>query len=68
MKGRPFKRELAEIGESIWYCKSKSKGRTKLVSRWGTGVYLGVRDESCEYIIGTDDGITKCRTIRRKGT
>ena len=27
-----------------------------------------MRDESCEYIIGTDDGVVKCRTIKRKGS
>jgi hypothetical protein len=37
-------------------------------SRWSSGLWLGIRDESGEAIIGTDEGVMKCRTIKRKGT
>ena len=36
--------------------------------RWESGIWLGVRDESGEVIIGTDHGVCNCRTVRRKGT
>ena len=46
----------------------KSKGHSKLRTRWGSGLWLGVRDESGETLIGTDDGVIRCRTVRRKGS
>ena len=48
--------------------KPKSKGIAKAQPRWENGVFLGVRDESGEYIIGTKEGAIKVRTIRRKGS
>ena len=34
--------------------------------RWDTGIWLGIRDESGEVIIGTDKGVLKARALRRK--
>ncbi len=31
-RGKKFKRELSELGESIWYTKSGSAGKTNLTS------------------------------------
>ena len=44
------------------------KCKNKMKSRWASGIWLGIRDESGEVIIGTDEGVIKCRTVRRKGT
>jgi len=52
----------------VWYLKPKSKGKDKLKSRWESGVFLGIRDESSDVFIGTDAGNVKVRTIRRKGS
>ena len=66
LKGRTFKSPVVEFGECVWYLKPKSAGRDKLTSRWGTGVWLGVREESGEPLIGTAAGVIKVRSIRRK--
>ena len=65
LKGRNFRREVCEFGECIWYLKPTSRG-LKLQSRWGGGIWLGVRDESNEAYVGTPEGVLKVRTIRRK--
>jgi len=36
--------------------------------RWAEGVWLGVRDKSGDMYIGTDIGVIKVRSVRRKGT
>ena len=36
--------------------------------RWSDGVFLGVRDESGEVIIGTKEGVIKVRSIKRKAS
>ena len=40
----------------------------KLASRWATAIWLGVREESGEIIVGTNEGVIKVRTVRRKGS
>ena len=54
LKGRSFDKEVAEFGESVWFLFLKSKGKNKTKSRWSSGIWIGVRDESGEVIIGTD--------------
>ena len=66
LKGKVFKTPVVEFGECVWYLKPKSVGKDKLNSRWSTGVWLGIREESGEVYIGTPDGVIKVRTIRRK--
>ena len=66
-RGKKFKRELPEFGESIFFLKPGSSGKEKLDERWGDGVYLGVIEESSEIYIGTIDGILKVRTFARRG-
>ena len=65
-KGRDFHRYVAEFGECVWYLKSGSAGTNKFDPRWYEGVWLGIRDETGEAIIGTPDGVVKCRDFRRK--
>ena len=57
-----------EFGECIWYLKPKSRGKMKAENKWRGGVWLGIREESGEYIIGTEKGTIKVRTVRRKGS
>ena len=66
-KGKKFTQEIVEFGERVMYLKPGSKGRDKLESRWGSGIWLGSRDESQESIIGTREGCIKVRDIRRYG-
>ena len=52
LRGRNFKKEMVDFGETVWYLIPKSKGKNKLRSRWASGVWLGIREESGEAIIG----------------
>ena len=37
-------------------------------TRWESGIWLGLRDESNEALIGTPDGVIKARDVRRYGS
>ena len=50
----------------MWYSRPNSKGKDKLDARWESGIWLGVRDESGESVIGNSEGIIQVRTVRRK--
>ena len=67
LKGQEFKNEMLKIGECVCFLKPKSKGKNKTESRCPNGIWLGVREESGEYIVGTSEGVFKVRTVRRKG-
>jgi hypothetical protein len=67
-RGRPFNKEVVDFGASVWYLKPRTKGKMKLRSRWASGIWLGIREESGEVIIGTSEGVIKVRTVRRKGS
>ena len=64
-KGKPFRREVTEFGECVMYLKAGTSGRDKLQPRWERGVWLGIRDESGEIIIGTPEGVVKARDFKR---
>ena len=65
-KGRPFNRPVAEFGECAWYVPALTVGRDKFDVRWRECVWLGIRMESGESIIGTSGGVVKARDFRRK--
>ena len=65
VRGKVFRTAVVEFAEGVRYLKPMSKGRDKADSRWGEGVWLGIRDESGEHLIGTSEGVIKVRTIRR---
>ncbi len=65
-KGREFQRPVAEFGECVLYLPALSAGRDKFDVRWREGVWLGIRMESEESIIGTSEGVVKARDFRRK--
>ena len=65
IKGRNFNKEIVKIGECVWYMKPKSKHKKKGDYGWGDGIWLGVRDESGEYLIGTNKG--ECEYAIRRG-
>ena len=68
LRGRAFNRPVTEFGECVWYYKPNKKQRGKIEPRWADGVFLGIREESGEVIIGTSEGVFKCRAFRRKGS
>ena len=43
-KGKKFSTPIAEFGETVMYLYPKSKGVDKFDSRWGEGIWLGVRE------------------------
>ena len=67
VKGKEFRKKLADFGECVWYLRLKTKGKNKGAQgskyRWAEGVWCGLRQESNEHIIGTPDGVVKARTI-----
>ena len=67
LRGKKFNRAMVEFGECIWYLKPGTKGKYKKDTRWANGVFLGVREESGEYVIGTPEGVIKCGSCKRKG-
>ena len=60
-KGKEFRREVAEFGESVMYLKAGTQGKDKFNPRWEKGLWLGARDETAEIIIGTDECVVKAR-------
>ena len=64
-KGKDFRREIAEFGEVVMYLKPGTRGQDKFSCRWERGVWLGIRDESGEIIVGTPDGVVKARDFKR---
>ena len=67
-KGILFRTDLVKLGECIWYMRPRSRGKAKAQVRWESGVFLGIRAESGEYITGAKGGVIKVRTVRRKGS
>ena len=65
MKRNDFKQPLGGIGERVMHYKPGIKGRDKLDNRWNSGMWLGMRDESHEVIIGTPLGCIKVRDVKR---
>ena len=57
LRGKEFKKEILKIGECVWFLRPKSKGKMKADYRWLNGIWLGVREESGEYVVGTPDGV-----------
>lgn len=63
-KGRPFNKVLAAFDESVFYLKPESLGGRKWAPRWEIGVGLGLVGTTGEYVIGTNEGIIKVRTLK----
>ena len=47
------------------YLKLESVGKEKSESRWNEGIFIGVKEETGELMIGTAEGVERARTIRR---
>ena len=68
LRGRKFRRDIAVFGEGVLYIRSESVGQDKYNSGWGEGAFIGVREESGEPIVGTEQGVIKARAFRRRGS
>ena len=65
-KGKRFLRTLPEFGECIWHLKPQSVGKEKLESRWESGVFAGLREESGEIDVISDQRVIEVRGCLRK--
>ncbi|CAE7420072.1 RE2, partial [Symbiodinium sp. CCMP2592] len=63
IKGRKWQVALPCFGEAVDFRRNT---RSKLDSRWQSGVYLGLRLQSTEKIVGTNQGIFVVQSIKRK--
>ena len=55
------------FGETVGFiCETDKGNQHKADSRVGVGVFLGYVWRTTEYLIGTKDGIVRCRTIKRR--
>ena len=68
LRGRIFRKEVVEFAECVWYLTPQIRGSTGVGSRWSEGIWLGIREESGEARIGTEDGVIKVRSVRRKAS
>ena len=55
--------DLPPFGEKVDYMR---RTRHKLEARWAEGVFLGVKEETTEKIVGDATGIYVVQSIRRK--
>ena len=63
LKGRTWQVALPSFGE---VADHRRRAKSKLDARWQKGIYLGLRINSSEKIIGTPSGILVVQSIRTK--
>ena len=50
---------MTEFGECVWYLRPRTKGAIGIKGRWSEGIWLGIREETGENMIGTREGIRR---------
>ena len=61
---KPFQSPIYEFG-SVVMARHDAAGRpSRSGGKWTMGLWLGVRQDSCEYIVGTVRGIMTCRSVK----
>ena len=66
IRGKVSKMLGFEFGEKMWFRRQPVGQRlAKLESLWETGVFIGYRAQSGEYMCGTAEGAFKTRTVKR---
>ena len=66
LRGRKMQPDLVEYAESIMCLPLKHLEIGKAEPRWVPGVFLGMKMNSGEKIVATEQGIIKVRSIRRR--
>ena len=71
LKGKPFRRKLFNFAECVHYMPigknfGQRKHLNKLDARWRDGVFLGCKETTNEYFIGTPSGVVRAFSIQRK--
>ena len=66
--GEERKKPLAKFGGCVHYMPIDiaKTHMNKLAARWRDGIFLGLRDSSNEYFVGTREGVFKTRSIQLK--
>jgi hypothetical protein len=66
-KGKKSRLAGLEFGEQVmWRRKPVGNNLAKLSVMWDLGTYLGVKGSTGEIIIGTESGVWRTRTVRRR--
>ena len=66
-KGRTFARALPHFSEKILFMiPGVTKGAARVEPGWEDGIFLGVSDQSDKLHVGTERGMHKVRTVRRR--
>jgi hypothetical protein len=66
LKGKRVLMPGLEFGEAvIWKVDNRTGALGKLSSSWKSGVYIGVRSKSGEFVVVDSGGVWKARSIRR---
>ena len=66
-KGRKFARALPRFAEKILFAiLGVTKGVARVERRWEDGIFLGVSDRRDELFVGTERGMHKVRSVRRR--
>lgn len=63
LRGRKSKRELVEFGECVWWLPLDYKNLPKMDAKLYDGLFLGVKEDTDEVLIGTESGVFLSRTI-----
>merc|ERR1739836_281266 len=68
LQGQASNKPMARFGEHVLYLPldAPNTEENKIESKLRDGVWLGVIDRTDETIIGTLEGVVKCRTIKRR--
>ena len=56
---------VLEFGEKLAYMKAKGDKLNKLKSKWGMGIFVGVRRKTNEIMVATPGAVTFARAVKR---
>ncbi len=67
LKGKTDKKPMFMFTEHVLYLPigTRYQKLNKLLPKWEDGIFLGLKDSSNEYFIGTDKGVLKASSIKR---
>ena len=65
VKGKPFKREVVEFGEKVFFRSGKLDKQRKMEPRWSEGIYLGMCRRTGSAYIGHGSEVINAHAIRR---
>ena len=63
LKGRDWQVSLPPWGEAVDY---RVRTKHKLEARWSTGIFCGIRLNTTEKVVATENGVVVVQSIRRK--